>query len=93
MPDKDNYARWARRYIRSPGSSFSVKNTENLRGKLLDALIGSDTPAARFMHNVVTATILWVNITAIPARRFPYVTDVELFLEYVVKTINPYLKS
>ena len=87
-----NYARWARGYIRTLGGSFPV-DKEALRGKPLDWSVGGNTPTARFLDNIVTAVQLDIPITTIPGRHFPYITDVETFVKYVVKTTERHLKK
>ena len=86
-----NYARWARGYIRTLGSSFPV-DREKLKGKPLDWSVGGSTPTARFFDNIVTAAQLGIPITHIPGCHFPYITDVEPFVKYVVETTRMYVK-
>jgi pimeloyl-ACP methyl ester carboxylesterase len=85
-----NYPRWARGYIRTLGSSFPV-NKADLKGKPLDWSIGGDTPSAAFIDNAITATKLDIPFRCIPGRHFPYVTDLEPFVAYVVETTQKYL--
>lgn len=87
----NNYARWARGYIRTLGSSFPV-DREKLRGKPLDWSVGGSTQTARFFDNIVTAAELEIPIKHIPGCHFPYITDVEAWVKYVVETTKKYVK-
>lgn len=86
-----NYARWARGYVVTLGSSFPVKDKEILRGKPLDWSVGASTPTAGFFDNIVTATKLDINVGVIPGLHFPYVSDVDTFVAYVVEKTRSYL--
>ena len=87
-----NYPRWARGYPRTLGSSFPV-NQEDLKGKPLDWSIGGDTPSQVFIDNAIIATKLDIPFRCIPGRHFPYVTNVESFVVYVVETTQKYLNG
>ena len=86
----NNYARWAKGYIRTLGCAFPVEK-EALKGKPLEWSVGASTPMGMFFNNVVTAAQLGQEVRTLPGMHFPYVSDVERYAEYVVERTRKYL--
>ena len=85
-----NYVRWVRGYPLTLPSSVST-SPDDLLKRPLDWSVGSLTPTAAFLDNIVTATKSGISFTTIPGSHFPYVCHPEEFAKYVVEICRKYV--
>ncbi|GAP90066.2 putative zearalenone lactonohydrolase [Rosellinia necatrix] len=85
-----NYPRWARGYPRTiPPSSPTAP--EDLARRPLYWTVGADTPASRFLDNVVTAAKNGIDVGCLPGMHFPYVSHPDAFVKHVADIVSKHL--